>query len=192
MSVAKFSVACIEETAMSRVGKSPVAVPAGVTVQLSGRKLSAKGELGELHMTLSDQVSAKVEGDKVVFSTVNDSKQAKMLWGTARNLARNMVTGVSKGFQKNLEINGVGYRAAVQGKSLQLQLGYSHDVNVPIPDDITIKCDKPTSITITGRDKQRVGQMAAEIRAFRGPEPYKGKGIKYDVETILRKEGKKK
>jgi large subunit ribosomal protein L6 len=177
---------------MSRVGKSPVAVPAGVTVQLIGRKLSAKGKLGELHMTLSDQVSAKVEGDKVVFAAVDDSKQARMLWGTARNLARNMVTGVSKGFQKNLEINGVGYRAAVQGKSLQLQLGYSHDVNVPIPDDITIKCDKPTSITITGRDKQRVGQMAAEIRAFRGPEPYKGKGIKYDVETILRKEGKKK
>jgi large subunit ribosomal protein L6 len=154
--------------------------------------LSAKGKLGELHMTLSDQVSVKVDGDKVVFAAVNDSKQAKMLWGTARNLARNMVTGVSKGFQKNLEINGVGYRAAVQGKSLQLQLGYSHDVNVPIPDDITVKCDKPTSITITGRDKQRVGQMAAEIRAFRGPEPYKGKGIKYDVETILRKEGKKK
>lgn len=177
---------------MSRVGKSPVAVPPGVTVQLSGRKLSVKGKLGELYMTLSDHVSAMVEGDKVVFAAVNDSKRAKMLWGTARSLARNMVMGVSTGFRKNLEINGVGYRAAVQGRTLQLQLGYSHDVAVPIPDDITVKCDKPTVITITGRDKQRVGQLAAEIRAFRGPEPYKGKGIKYDSESILRKEGKKK
>ena len=177
---------------MSRVGKAPVAVPAGVTVQLSGRKLSAKGKLGELQMTLSDQVTAKVDGDKIVFAAVNDSKQAKMLWGTARSLARNMVAGVSKGFQKNLEINGVGFRAAVQGKTLQLQLGYSHDVNLPIPDDVTVKCDKPTAITISGRDKQRVGQLAAEIRSFREPEPYKGKGIKYDNETILRKEGKKK
>ncbi|MGH6933735.1 MAG: 50S ribosomal protein L6 [Dongiaceae bacterium] len=177
---------------MSRVGKSPVAVPAGVTVQLIGQKLSAKGKLGELHMTLNDQVTAKVEEDKIVFASLNDSKQANMLWGTARNLARNMVAGVSKGFQKNLEITGVGYRAAVQGKTLQLQLGYSHDVNVPIPDDINVKCEKPTSITITGRDKQRVGQLAAEIRAFRGPEPYKGKGIKFDTESILRKEGKKK
>jgi large subunit ribosomal protein L6 len=177
---------------MSRVGKTPVTVPAGVTVQLNGRRLSAKGKLGELHMTLADEVTAKVDGDKIVFAAVNKSKQARMQWGTARNLARNMVTGVSKGFQKNLEINGVGYRAAVQGKTLQLQLGYSHDVNVPIPDDLSVKCDKPTSVTISGRDKQRVGQLAAEIRAFRGPEPYKGKGIKYDAETILRKEGKKK
>jgi large subunit ribosomal protein L6 len=177
---------------MSRVGKSPVAVPAGVTVQLSGRKLSAKGKLGELHLDVSEQVEAKVEGGKVVFAPVNDSKQARMMWGTTRNLARNMVTGVSQGFRKNLEINGVGYRAAVQGKTLQLQLGYSHDVNFPIPDDVTIKCDKPTSITVSGRDKQRVGQIAAEIRAYRQPEPYKGKGIKYDTETILRKEGKKK
>jgi large subunit ribosomal protein L6 len=177
---------------MSRVGKSPVAIPSGVTVQLSGRKLSAKGKLGELHLDLSDDVEAKVEGDKVVFKPVNDSKQARMMWGTTRNLTRNMVAGVSQGFKKNLEINGVGYRAAVQGKTLQLQLGYSHDVNFPIPDDVTIKCEKPTAITISGRSKQRVGQIAAEIRAFRGPEPYKGKGIKYDAETILRKEGKKK
>jgi large subunit ribosomal protein L6 len=177
---------------MSRVGKSPVTVPSGVTVQISGRTLSAKGKLGELRLEISDQVTARIEGGKVVFTPANDSKQARMLWGTTRNLVRNMVTGVAQGFQKNLEINGVGYRAAVQGKTLQLQLGYSHDVNIPIPDDVTIKCEKPTSITISGRDKQRVGQIAAEIRAFRGPEPYKGKGIKYDTETILRKEGKKK
>ena len=177
---------------MSRVGKSPVAIPAGVTLQINGRKLSAKGKLGELQLDLSDQVEAKLEGDKVVFAPVNDSKQARMMWGTTRNLVRNMVSGVSQGFKKSLEINGVGYRAAVQGKVLQLQLGYSHDINFPIPDDVAIKCDKPTLISITGRSKQRVGQVAAEIRAYRGPEPYKGKGIKYDTETILRKEGKKK
>ncbi len=177
---------------MSRVGKSPIAIPAGVSVQISGRTLSAKGKLGDLQLDLSDQVDAKLEGDKVVFQPVNDTKQARMMWGTTRNLVRNMVVGVSQGFRKNLEINGVGYRAAVQGKTLQLQLGYSHDVNFPVPDDVAIKCEKPTSITITGRDKQRVGQIAAEIRAFRGPEPYKGKGIKYDTETIRRKEGKKK
>jgi large subunit ribosomal protein L6 len=169
-----------------------VTVPTGVTVQVVGRRLSAKGKLGELHIGLSEQVEAKIEGDKIVFRPVNDTKQARMMWGTTRNLVRNMVTGVSQGFKKSLEINGVGYRAAVQGKTLQLQLGYSHDVNYPIPDDVTIKCDKPTSVTVSGRDKQRVGQVAAEIRAYRRPEPYKGKGIKYDTETILRKEGKKK
>ena len=177
---------------MSRVGKTPVAIPSGVTVQIAGRKLSAKGKLGELQIDLGDQVNANLEGDKVVFEPVNDSKQARMMWGTKRNLVRNMVAGVSQGFQKTLEINGVGYRAAVQGKMLQLQLGYSHDVNFPIPDDVSIKCEKPTVIVISGRDKQRVGQIAAEVRSFRGPEPYKGKGIKYDKETILRKEGKKK
>jgi large subunit ribosomal protein L6 len=177
---------------MSRVGKNPVKVPSGVTADLSGRKLTIKGKLGELSLKLSDQVQAKIEDGKVVFTPANDSKQARMMWGTARNLTRNMVAGVSQGFRKNLEINGVGYRAAIQGKTLQLQLGYSHDVNYPIPEDVTIKCEKPTSISISGRDKQRVGQVAAEIRAFRQPEPYKGKGIKYDDETILRKEGKKK
>jgi large subunit ribosomal protein L6 len=177
---------------MSRVGKNPVKVPSGVTADLSGRKLTIKGKLGELSLKLSDQVQVKIEDGKVVFTPANDSKQARMMWGTARNLTRNMVAGVSQGFRKNLEINGVGYRAAVQGKTLQLQLGYSHDVNYPIPEDVTIKCEKPTSISISGRDKQRVGQVAAEIRAFRQPEPYKGKGIKYDDETILRKEGKKK
>src|SRR5499433_2177645 len=158
---------------MSRVGKYPVAIPAGVTIQISGRKLSAKGKLGELHLDLNDQVAAKLEGDKVVFKPANDSKQARMMWGTTRNLVRNMVVGVSQGFRKNLEINGVGYRAAVQGKTLQLQLGYSHDVVFPIPDDVKIACEKPTTIAISGADKQRVGQVAAVIRAYRRPEPYK-------------------
>jgi len=177
---------------MSRVGKSPVTVPAGVNVQLSGRTISAKGKLGELELALGDQVTVSIDGGRVSFAPVNESKQARMMWGTTRNLVRNMVAGVSQGFQKNLEISGVGYRAAVQGKTLQLQLGYSHEVIFPIPEDIAIKCDKPTAITITGRDKQRVGQVAAEIRGFRGPEPYKGKGIRYANEIILRKEGKKK
>jgi large subunit ribosomal protein L6 len=177
---------------MSRVGKNPVAVPSGVTVAVDGHLVTAKGKLGELKLRLSDQVTAKIEDGKVLFKPVNDTKKARMAWGTSRNLVRNMVAGVSQGFKKTLEINGVGYRAAVQGKVLQLQLGYSHDVNYPIPDDIQIKCEKPTSISISGRDKQKVGQVAAEIRSYRGPEPYKGKGIKYEGEAILRKEGKKK
>jgi len=177
---------------MSRVGKNPVAVPTGVTVAVDGRMVTAKGKLGELKLKLSDQVTAKMQDGKLVCAPVNDSKKARMQWGTTRNLVRNMVQGVSQGYKKGLEINGVGYRAAVQGKVLQLQLGYSHDVNFPIPEGIQIKCEKPTSITITGHDKQKVGQVAAEIRSFRGPEPYKGKGVKYENETILRKEGKKK
>lgn len=177
---------------MSRVGKNPVAVPAGVEVQLVGHTFSAKGKLGELKLSLSDQVETRVEDGKIWVKPANDSKHARMMWGTTRNLVRNLITGVSQGYTKSLEINGVGYRAAVQGKTLQLQLGFSHDVNFPIPADIAIKCEKPTSITVSGADKQRVGQVAAEIRAFRRPEPYKGKGIKYADETILRKEGKKK
>jgi large subunit ribosomal protein L6 len=177
---------------MSRVGKNPVAVPSGVTVAVDGRMVTAKGKLGELKLNLGDQVTAKLQDGKLVCAPVNDTKKARMQWGTTRNLMRNMVQGVSQGFKKNLEINGVGYRAAVQGKTLQLQLGYSHDVNYPIPEGIQIKCEKPTAISITGHDKQKVGQVAAEIRSYRGPEPYKGKGIKYEGETILRKEGKKK
>jgi large subunit ribosomal protein L6 len=177
---------------MSRVGKNPVAVPAGVEVKLADNTFSAKGKLGELRLAISDQVEAKVEDGKVHVKPANDSKQARMMWGTTRNLVRNLITGVSQGYTKSLEINGVGYRAAVQGKNLQLQLGFSHDVVYPIPADVTIKCEKPTAITVTGADKQRVGQIAAEIRGFRKPEPYKGKGIKYADETILRKEGKKK
>ena len=177
---------------MSRVGKNPVAVPSGVTVAVDGRLVTAKGKLGELKLNLGDQVTAKLQDGKLVCAPVNDSKKARMQWGTTRNLMRNMVQGVSQGFKRNLEINGVGYRAAVQGKMLQLQLGYSHDINYPIPEGIQIKCEKPTAISITGFDKQKVGQVAAEIRSYRGPEPYKGKGIKYDTETIRRKEGKKK
>jgi large subunit ribosomal protein L6 len=137
-------------------------------------------------------VETTLDGNQVWVKPKTETKRARMMWGTTRALINNMVKGVSEGFTVNLEINGVGYRAAVQGKTLQLQLGFSHDVNYPIPDDVTIKCEKPTAISITGKDRQRVGQIAAEIRAYRGPEPYKGKGVKYETETILRKEGKKK
>jgi large subunit ribosomal protein L6 len=177
---------------MSRVGKYPVVVPKGVTVSLAGQELSVKGKLGTSTLHLTDQVEAKIEGDRVVVTPRHETKHARMMWGTTRAHINNMVKGVVDGFTVNLEINGVGYRAAVQGKTLQLQLGYSHEINYPIPTDIAIKCEKPTAIAITGRDRQRVGQVAAEIRAYRGPEPYKGKGIKYDTETIRRKEGKKK
>ncbi len=177
---------------MSRVGKYPVVVPKGVTVSLAGQDLSVKGKLGTSVLHLTDQVEATIEGDRVVVKPRGETKHARMMWGTTRAHINNMVKGVVDGFTVNLEINGVGYRAAVQGKTLQLQLGYSHEINYPIPADIAIKCEKPTAIAITGRDRQRVGQVAAEIRAYRGPEPYKGKGIKYDTETIRRKEGKKK
>ena len=177
---------------MSRVGKYPVVVPNGVTINLAGGELSVKGKLGQASINVVDTVVASLEDNQVWVKPKNETKQARMMWGTTRANIANMVKGVSEGFTINLEINGVGYRAAVQGKSLQLQLGFSHDVNYPIPDGITIKCEKPTAISITGKDKQRVGQIAAEIRAYRGPEPYKGKGVKYETETILRKEGKKK
>jgi large subunit ribosomal protein L6 len=177
---------------MSRVGKHPVPVPSGVSVEIVNRNLKAKGKLGELSLRLSEEVEAKLEDGKVVVTPRSDSKRARTLWGTTRALVNNMVAGVSTGFSKTLDINGVGYRAQVQGKNLQLQLGFSHDVVYPIPAGVTIKCDKPTQITVSGADRQRVGQVAAEIRAFRKPEPYKGKGIKYDKERILRKEGKKK
>ena len=177
---------------MSRVGKYPVEVPAGVTVQISAEAIVVKGKLGESRLALTDNVETSLEGNLVWVKPKSEDKHARMMWGTTRAHIANMVKGVSQGFTRNLEINGVGYRAAVQGKVLQLQLGFSHDVDYPIPDDITIKTEKPTTISITGRDKRQVGQIAAEIRAYRGPEPYKGKGIKYDNETILRKEGKKK
>ena len=177
---------------MSRVGKNPVAVPSGVTVSLAAHEIKAKGKLGELAMPLSGDVEVKLEDNKVWVKPVRETKQARMMWGTTRNLVRSMLTGVSQGYSKSLDISGVGYRASVQGKTLQLQLGYSHDVMFPIPSDIQIKCDKPTSIQISGANKQRVGQVAAEIRAYRKPEPYKGKGIMYQGEKIVRKEGKKK
>lgn len=177
---------------MSRVGKNPVAIPQGVTVEVAGGEATVKGKLGTLKLPVSSHVSVTVEDGKVWVKPLTESKDARMMWGSTRANLRNLVQGVSTGFTKNLEINGVGYRAAVQGKNLQLQLGFSHDVLYPIPEGITIKCEKPTSISISGFDKQRVGQVAAEIRGYKRPEPYKGKGIKYDTETILRKEGKKK
>jgi len=177
---------------MSRVGKYPVPVPKGVTVDIAGSKISVTGKLGVSVLDLTDAVTVSLEEDKVWVRPVDESTRSRVMWGTTRALINNLIIGVADGFTINLEINGVGYRAAVQGKVLQLNLGFSHDVNYPIPDEVTIKTDKPTTISITGRDKQRVGQIAAEIRAFRGPEPYKGKGVKYSTEKILRKEGKKK
>jgi large subunit ribosomal protein L6 len=177
---------------MSRVGKNPVTIPAGVTVAIAGGLLTANGKLGSLKLPLASEVDTSVEDGKVWVKPKSQDKRARMLWGTTRALVNNMVAGVSKGFTVNLEINGVGYRAAIQGKNLVLQLGYSHDVIFPIPEGVKITCEKPTAISITGADKQRVGQTAAVIRGFRKPEPYKGKGIKYDTEKVRRKEGKKK
>ena len=177
---------------MSRVGKYPVELPAGVSVAIANSILTAKGKLGELRLPLTDLVEAKVDGAKVVVSPRGNSMRARTMWGTTRALVASMVKGVSAGYAKELEITGTGYRAAVQGKNLVLNLGYSHDVVYPIPPGIKITCEKPTSVKIEGIDKRQVGQVAAEIRAFRGPEPYKGKGVRYSTETIRRKEGKKK
>ena len=177
---------------MSRIGKHPVSVPSGVDVQLSGETLTAKGSLGTLRLVVSNDVTASISDGAITIAPKNETKRARAMWGTTRALVNNMVTGVSQGFSKNLEINGVGYRAAVQGNTLNLQLGYSHDIAFPIPSDIRIACERPTFITVSGADRQRVGQVAAEIRAFRPPEPYKGKGIKYSTEVARRKEGKKK
>jgi large subunit ribosomal protein L6 len=177
---------------MSRVGKKPVLVPAGVSARLDGHTVAVKGAKGELKFTASDDVTVKVEGNLIRIDPRGESKRAQALWGTARSMVQNLVVGVTKGFEKKLEINGVGYKAAVAGKNLQLSLGFSHDVIYPIPAGVTIVTPKPTEITITGIDKRQVGQIAAEIRAFRPPEPYKGKGVKYVDEFIFRKEGKKK
>ena len=177
---------------MSRIGKNPVTIPQGVTVDVAGQTLTCKGKLGTLKLPLSQEVSAAVKDGKVTVTPNDQTKHARMQWGTTRAHINNMVAGVSKGFTKNLEIEGVGYRASVQGKNLVLQLGYSHDVVFPIPAEIKITCEKPTAIAITGPDRQQVGETAAVIRAFRKPEPYKGKGIKYADEHIRRKEGKKK
>jgi large subunit ribosomal protein L6 len=178
---------------MSRIGKHPVPVPAGVDVNVNGQVVTAKGKLGQLSLTLIDDIAASLDDGKVVVKPRHaDSKRGKVMWATSRTLVANMVKGVSDGFTVNLEINGVGYRAAVQGSELVLQLGYSHDVKYPIPEGITIKAEKPTAISVSGADRQKVGQVAAEIRSFRKPEPYKGKGIKYATEVLLRKEGKKK
>ena len=177
---------------MSRIGKNPVAIPSGVQVELSGETLTAKGRLGALSVALTTEVTATVADGQVTIAPKDESKRARAMWGTTRALVNNMITGVANGFTRNLEINGVGYRAAVQGNALNLQLGYSHDINYPIPSDVRITTERPTAITVSGADRQRVGQVAAEIRSFRPPEPYKGKGIKYADEVIRRKEGKKK
>ena len=177
---------------MSRIGKKAVPVPAGVTVDVSGANVSVKGPKGELKMVLAEHVRASLDKGGVKVDPRDDSKLARSCWGMSRTMVANMIKGVTQGYAKSLEINGVGYRAAVQGKSLQLNLGYSHDVNYAIPAGIEIKTPKPTEIVITGIDKQRVGQVAAEIREYREPEPYKGKGVKYTGEYIFRKEGKKK
>ena len=177
---------------MSRVGSSPVAVPDGIDIQITGQLVSAKGKLGELAVELPSDVEVTQDGGKIVVKPRSTSKRARMAWGTSRALVNNLVLGVSDGFSKTLEITGVGYRAAVQGKTLNLQLGFSHDVNFPIPEGISINCEGQTTIVISGADKQAVGQVAAVIRSYRKPEPYKGKGIKYAGEQIIRKEGKKK
>jgi len=177
---------------MSRIGKHPVEVPAGVTVTVNGQEVIAKGKNGELTFVAMDEVVISQEDNKIVVAPKNDSRRARQMWATARTRINNLVIGVNEGFKKDLEIQGVGYRAAVKGSNLELQLGFSHDVIVPIPADLKIACASQTEISVSGADKQKVGQMAAEIRAFRPPEPYKGKGVRYKGEFILRKEGKKK
>jgi large subunit ribosomal protein L6 len=178
---------------MSRIGKKAVAVPKGVTADIDGQTVSVKGPKGTLTFVLNDYVIASKEDDgSIKIDPKDETKLARSSWGMSRTQVANLMKGVTTGFEKRLEINGVGYKAAIQGKNLQLSLGYSHDVTYPIPEGIQIACPKPTEITITGIDAQRVGQVAAEIRDFRGPEPYKGKGVKYAGEQIVRKEGKKK
>ena len=177
---------------MSRIGKKAVAVPSGVTANIQGQTVNVKGPKGALSMVLPDEVTAKMDKAGIQVDPRNETKRARSQWGTSRTLISNLIAGVTKGFEQRLEITGVGYRAAVQGKNLQLQLGYSHDVVFPIPDGITIATPRPIEIVISGLDRQKVGQVAAEIRDFRPPEPYKGKGVKYSGEYIFRKEGKKK
>ncbi|USG60252.1 50S ribosomal protein L6 [Sneathiella marina] len=177
---------------MSRIGKHPVTIPSGVDVQLAEQDITVKGSKGVLSMTFVDDVLVSREDDKIWVKPRNEGTRSRQMWGMQRTLLNNLVEGVSEGFTKKLEIVGVGYRAAVQGKNLKLNLGYSHDVDFAIPDGIEIKCPTQTSIEVSGADKQKVGQVAAVIRSYRKPEPYKGKGVKYADEFIFRKEGKKK
>ncbi len=177
---------------MSRIGKKPIEVPSGVTVSIDGQQVTAKGPKGELSAVLIDEVLAEMGDDGVKVDPRDESKRAQAMWGMSRTVVANLIQGVSEGFSRSLEINGVGYRAQAQGRELQLNLGYSHDVVYQVPEGIEVQTPKPTEIVVTGIDKQRVGQVAAEIRAYRKPEPYKGKGIKYSDEYIFRKEGKKK
>ena len=177
---------------MSRIGKKPVAIPSGVTATIEAGQLSVKGPKGTLALQLRDEISYTLEGEGISVKPANATKQARAFWGMQRTLVQNLITGVTEGFTKKLLITGVGYRAAAQGKNLKLQLGYSHDVDFPVPEGIEIKTPDNTTVEISGIDKQKVGQVAAEIRRWRKPEPYKGKGIKYRGEYIFRKEGKKK
>jgi large subunit ribosomal protein L6 len=177
---------------MSRVGKKPVAVPSGVTATVTGQTVKVKGAKGELSFLVPEEVTVAMENGAVSVAPRDESKTARAKWGMSRAQLQSLVDGVTKGFEKKLEVNGVGYRAQVAGKALKLSLGYSHDIDYPIPAGITITTPKPTEIVVAGIDKQKVGQAAAEIRDFRGPEPYKGKGVKYANEFIFRKEGKKK
>jgi large subunit ribosomal protein L6 len=177
---------------MSRIGKKSVAIPSGVTATIEGQTVKIKGPKGAMQVVLPDDVAVTMESGAVKVDPRNETKRARAMWGTSRTLVNNLVAGVTKGFERKLEITGVGYRAAVQGKNLQLALGYSHDVVYPVPEGIAITTPKPTEILVVGIDKQKVGQVAAEIRSFRPPEPYKGKGVKYQGEYIFRKEGKKK
>jgi large subunit ribosomal protein L6 len=177
---------------MSRIGKKAVAIPSGVTASVEGQTVKMKGPKGALQFVVPDDIVVKMDKGAIKVDPRSDTKRARAMWGTSRTLVANLVTGVTKGFESKLEITGVGYRATVQGKNLQIALGYSHDVIYPIPDGIAIVAPKPTEILVTGIDKQKVGQVAAEIRAFRPPEPYKGKGVRYSGEYIFRKEGKKK
>jgi large subunit ribosomal protein L6 len=177
---------------MSRIGKKAVAVPAGVTASVEGQTVTMKGPKGALQFVVPDDIIVKMEKGAVKVDPRSETKRALAMWGTSRTLVANLIAGVTKGFEEKLEITGVGYRATMQGKNLQIALGFSHDIIYPIPDGITIATPKATEIVITGIDKQKVGQVAAELRAFRPPEPYKGKGVKYASEYIFRKEGKKK
>lgn len=177
---------------MSRIGKRPVSIPGGVTAAVDGQEVKIKGPKGELKHVLVDAILAKIDKDNIEIAMREDTREARAMWGMSRTLVANLVTGVTEGFEKKLEITGVGYRAAVKGSNLELLLGFSHDVTFAIPEGIQVKCPKPTEIIVTGIDKQKVGQAAAEIRRFRPPEPYKGKGVRYADEFIFRKEGKKK
>jgi large subunit ribosomal protein L6 len=177
---------------MSRIGKKPVSIPSGVTATIDGGKLNVKGPKGTLSLTLREEITYALEDGGISVQPANDSKAARAFWGMQRTMVQNLVTGVTEGFTKKLLINGVGYRAAAQGKVLNLKLGYSHDVNIDVPEGLEVKTPDNTTVEISGADKQKVGQLAAEVRRWRKPEPYKGKGIKYDGEFIFRKEGKKK
>jgi large subunit ribosomal protein L6 len=200
MSAAKCCAGCFDRAAggearvkiMSRMGRHPIVVPDGVEVAVEGSTVAAKGKVGELKVTLSDDVSVALADGAVTVKPANDGRRAQIMWGTARSLVNNLITGVGEGFTYELEIQGVGYRAAVQGQELVLQLGYSHEIKHPIPEGIEVQIENQREIKMTGADKQAVGQLAAVIRKYRPPEPYKGKGVRYKGEQVVRKEGKKK